>query len=319
MDRTNESTIDHGAVIAGLNREERRALTERSDGRGLLQLAGHLGALAVTGGWIVMALPGWQGVLLIHGVLVVFLFTALHETIHKTAFRTDALNAVVAHAAGFVLFLPPRWFRYFHFAHHRHTQDPGRDPELASPKPETWTGYLWHLSGLPVWWVHLRTLAANAAGRCEDTFVPARGKARVRREAQVFLAGYALLAVGSVLLGNGLLIWIWLVPALLGQPFLRAYLLAEHGRCAFVANMLANSRTTFTNAVVRFIAWNMPYHAEHHAYPAVPFHRLGDFHRHTRRHLHETQTGYAAFHLEHAPNLKRGDGRKTAPRASTSL
>ena len=23
-----------------------------------------------------------------------------------------------------------------------------------------------------------------------------------------------------------------------------------------------------------FLAWNMPYHAEHHAFPAVPFHNL---------------------------------------------
>jgi fatty acid desaturase len=42
--------------------------------------------------------------------------------------------------------------------------------------------------------------------------------------------------------------------------------------------MLENTRTTFTNAFVRRFAWNMPYHAEHHAYPAVPFHALPRLH-----------------------------------------
>ncbi|WP_246694633.1 fatty acid desaturase, partial [Mesorhizobium sp. M2D.F.Ca.ET.147.01.1.1] len=68
-------------------------------------------------------------------------------------------------------------------------------------------------------------------------------------------------------------------PALLGQPFLRLYLMAEHGRCPLVANMLENTRTTLTNWFVHKLAWNMPYHAEHHAYPGVPFHQLPEFHR----------------------------------------
>ena len=65
-----------------------------------------------------------------------------------------------------------------------------------------------------------------------------------------------------------------MVPVVLGQPMLRLYLLAEHTGCPMVPEMLENSRTVHTNAVVRFLAWNMPYHAEHHAYAAIPFHAL---------------------------------------------
>jgi fatty acid desaturase len=67
--------------------------------------------------------------------------------------------------------------------------------------------------------------------------------------------------------------------------------------------MLENTRTTFTNAVVRFIAWNMPFHAEHHAYPSVPFHRLPDFHEIVRQHLKTTERGYARFHGRYASTL----------------
>jgi fatty acid desaturase len=70
-------------------------------------------------------------------------------------------------------------------------------------------------------------------------------------------------------------------PALLGrQPFLRFYGLAEHhGRVASPL-IYENTRTmTGTNAVYRKLAWNMPYHAQHHAWPAVPFYKLPEVHR----------------------------------------
>ena len=43
-------------------------------------------------------------------------------------------------------------------------------------------------------------------------------------------------------------------------------------------NGLTNTRTTLTNAAVRLLMWNMPFHAEHHLYPSIPFHRLPDAH-----------------------------------------
>ena len=97
--------------------------------------------------------------------------------------------------------------------------------------------------------------------------------------------------------------WLWVLPVLIGQPFLRAYLLAEHTLCPHVANMLENTRTTFTTAAVRFIAWNMPFHAEHHAYPAVPFHQLPRFHGLIAAHLRQTERGYIRFHRRFADSL----------------
>ncbi|MEM7221896.1 MAG: fatty acid desaturase [Pseudomonadota bacterium] len=288
--------ISHQALVAALGADARKALTRRSNWLGLRQLAGHWGAILLCGTLIAMKVPFWPVLLPVQGILIVFCFTALHETIHKTAFASERLNDLVAWTCGFLIALPPRWFRYFHFAHHRFTNDPTRDPELAAPKPETLSQYLVHLSGIAVWRFHLRTLIHNSAGRADDTFLPAKGRAKVTRETRLFLLLYALLTVGSLALGSALLLWVWLLPALLGQPFLRAYLLAEHGGCPQVANMLVNSRTTLTNRLVRFLAWNMPFHAEHHAYPAVPFHKLPQFHAHTRDHLGTLEPGYLAFH-----------------------
>jgi fatty acid desaturase len=71
----------------------------------------------------------------------------------------------------------------------------------------------------------------------------------------------------------------WIVPALLGQPFLRFYLLAEHRGRKSSPLIYENTRTMHTNWFYRKLAWSMPYHMEHHAWPAVPFYRLKDVHK----------------------------------------
>ncbi|MEM6933194.1 MAG: fatty acid desaturase, partial [Pseudomonadota bacterium] len=142
----------------------------------------------------------------------------------------------------------------------------------------------------------LKTLASCAAGRIEAPYIPASAHQRIRREAQGMLVGYGVIVVLGLVTGAGWLLWCWIFPMILGQPFLRLYLLAEHGHCPPVANMFENTRTTFTGWLIRMLAWNMPYHAEHHALPTVPFHRLPDFHAMTRPHLKVTERGYRRFH-----------------------
>ncbi len=245
------------------------------------------------------ACPIWFVLLPVQGILIIFLFTAMHECIHDTAFKSSFLNTVVSILCGFVIIIPPAWFRYFHFAHHRHTHEPGLDPELQSPKPQSIIAYVKHVSGLPA----VVSQYSHTGDQCDwgatlMTFVPAKGKARVAFEARVMLAIYVSIAVASVLWGSSLLIWTWIVPALLGQPFLRLFLLAEHTDCPHVENMFENTRTTFTTKLVRLMAWNMPFHAEHHALPTVPFHKLPDLHEAVREHLKTTADGYARFNGE---------------------
>ena len=283
--------MDHRDIIASLTHEQRASLTERSDAHGLRHLALHWGLIIVLGMLIAVKVPYWWALM-------------LPEAVHKTPFRSDWLNEMAARVSGFLLFLGSDWFRYFHFAHHRHTQDPDNDPELAEPKPETVWQYVKHVSGLPVYRAEIAGLVRNALGKGKAVYIPPKAEAKVQREALVMLALYAVLVLASFWLQSALLLWVWLVPMLLGQPFLRLYLLAEHGRCAFVANMLENTRTTATNRVMKFLAWNMPYHAEHHAYPAVPFHKLPEFHALIERHLKETERGYARFNARYVATLR---------------
>jgi fatty acid desaturase len=282
---------------------ERRGLLRlagRSDRRGLGQLALHLAGLLATGSAVLAARgsPWLVSAMLLHGVLLVFLFAPLHESAHRTAFRSRWLNDLVAWVCGALLILPPEYFRAFHFAHHRHTQDPARDPELATPKPASWRRYLWHVSGLPYWRERISTTVRHACGRVAEPFIAPRARPEIVREARLLLGLYAALALASLLAESHVLVLLWLIPTLLGQPFLRVYLLAEHTLCPLVPEMLRNSRTTRSTVLVRRLAWNMPYHAEHHAHPALPFHALPAAHALLAARIAVQADGYVAVQRE---------------------
>lgn len=294
--------MDHRDYVAGLAPATLTELNEKTDKPGLHHLAGHAALILGFGLWIALGWPLWQVVLVLQGVAICFLFTLEHEATHKTPFRSEKINEWVGRICGVLIALPFEWFRYFHLAHHRYTNIPGKDPELiAGAKPDTVGDYIVHVSGIPFWIDMLDRIIGSAFGRDPGDFVPKRAHARVITEARWMMLIYG--AVIASLFFTPLLFWVWLLPCLLGQPFLRLYLLAEHGRCAFVANMFENTRTTYTNRAIRFLAWNMPYHVEHHTLPQVPFHRLPDLHRHMRDHLKVTANGYAEFSAEYARTL----------------
>lgn len=292
---TAQDQIDHKAFLMSLSSDEKDRLTEKRNLAGLKHLVGHAGLILVLGALIAAKLPFWWLLMVPQGIAIAFLFTLQHECTHKTPFENEALNEWVGWAAGVAIFQPFLWFRYFHLAHHRHTNIPGQDPELAGEaKPENWNEMLWHLSCLGYWRDKVLLFRSNAIGRFEDPYLPKSTHGRLRQEARRMLVLYSVLAVFALFVWPTL-IWVWLLPLAFGFPVLRLYLLAEHGRCAKVVNMFENTRTTFTNVVVRFLAWNMPYHVEHHVYPQVPFYRLAEFHRVVQNHLRCTSDGYREF------------------------
>jgi len=282
-----------------------------SDRAGLTHLAGHVLLLTATGLMIASArgslfLPVS---LMLHGIVLAFLFAPLHEAVHRTAFRSRSLNDAAASVAGFLLLLPPSWFRAFHFAHHRHTQMEGLDPELEMKAVETWPDYLIHLSGWRYWTSSIRLILRQASGNASAAFVPPRLKPRLVREARLMLAGYLAIAALSLVLRSDAALLYWVLPAILGQPFLRAYLLAEHTGLPLVESFWDNTRTTLTGAPIRFLAWNMPFHTEHHVNPGVPFYALPELHRREREKLQVVTPGYIAFHRDWQRRLSASSRR----------
>ena len=294
-------------AVRGLDRATVLALSRRSDARGLAQLALHLGALALTGGAIALSRGTiWLApAIVLHGMVLDFLFCALHESVHRTAFASRGLNDTVAWIAGALLVLPAGYFRLFHFAHHRFTQDPARDPELLTPKPTSLASYLWFASGLPNWRARLKgTLRHALTGRVREPFVPPAQHRAVVREARLVWALYLAVLAVSLALGRADALYYWILPALAGQPLLRLFLHAEHTGCRHTDDMFANTRTTETNALARRLTWDMPYHVEHHAYPSVPFHALAKVHALIRDRIAVRAPGYLALHRAFLRDLR---------------
>jgi fatty acid desaturase len=278
-----------------LKAHELKPLAVRSDAPAARHALGHFGAIALTaaGLWQTLGTVWAVPLAIALGYMLAFLFNALHEAAHQTAFRTRRYNYLLGHAAGLVIALPYGYYRAFHWDHHRYTQDPDKDPELAMPLPASRLGLLWYLSGLPTWRDRMRMLFVHGVlGRVTARWVPGDQRRSIVVEARCYLAVYAIVVAASIATRSLAALWLWVVPVMIGQLFLRPYLLAEHTGCARSANMLENTRTTYTNAVVRFFAWNMPYHVEHHAYPAVPFHLLPQLNALISEHITHSGRGY---------------------------
>lgn len=284
-------------------------LTERRDLPGIIRLIAHLSVITITGilVWQLQNTPWLWPMMFIHGIGLVFLFCALHETVHRTAFATRWLNDAVSYLAGAVFILAPNFFRLFHYDHHRYTQIPGKDPELAVKDVTHWPGYLLYLSGLSYWYRAIKGLLITAFGKIDASFVKESQKPMLIREARLYLAFYALLFIISVWQQSAALLWLWIIPSVLAQPLMRAYLLAEHTGCEHGDNMFTNTRTLLTNPIVRFYAWDMPYHVEHHAYPGVPFHALAKLHRLIKEDIVHLSPGYRAFHWDWVKQLNNAE------------
>ncbi len=295
------------AIAAAPKPREMMHLGTRSDARGALRTVLHL-ALILGSAALIAGAPGLLllPAMLAMGVVQVALFAPLHETCHYTAFRSRRANAVV----GWIAALPSlnnwHFYQQFHLAHHKHTQDPQNDPELSPPPPSSLRAYVARMAGLAYWQARFRLWAAAWRGDLSAyPFIHPATAPRVILSVRASSAVTAALALAAGLaFGWTAVLLYWVGPQLLGQPILRLYLLAEHTGCTEDANGLTNTRTMMTSPLVRLLMWNMPYHAEHHLYPFIPFHRLAEAHRVLRDRLAHIGPGYAAWHRGHIRTLR---------------
>mmetsp|Transcript_52199 Transcript_52199/g.77878 ORF Transcript_52199/g.77878 Transcript_52199/m.77878 type:complete len:443 (-) Transcript_52199:210-1538(-) len=255
----------------------------KSNVQGGLQLSFHLALFALAA-----FIPTQSLSLLGKAFVSSFFFNGLHEAVHRTAFKSKIVNDICAHIFGFLCMRPARHYFYYHWQHHKYTGNVKLDSELQEgsfldlPIDEP-IGYVAYITGIPFWIDAVSTLCKHGWGSCPEIYLLTdKARQEISREARVYLMLYTLIAVLATTWRKILiapLLSLWVLPALLGQPFLRFYLLAEHrGRSINTPIIYENTRTMSTNWLYDKLAWHMPYHMEHHAWPSVPFHKLRDAH-----------------------------------------
>lgn len=280
-----------------LSTEELGGLNTRSNCQGSIRLGEHL-TVTIVSGYLWMLHPLAIPLLVIYGFSLAAMFAVMHECCHRTAFANNRVNDIVAWWAGVLSFYNSTFYRRYHKWHHRYTHIPGKDPELTDRTPDSLLRYGLELTGLPWWWGKLRGHSRIALGIIDECeYIPATVRDEVIRSTRLQLLVYAISIGISLVCAQPWFLIYWLLPLAVGQPILRFILLAEHTGCTFEDNPLTNTRTTLTLAPLRFLMWNMPFHAEHHLYASIPFHALPAAHDRLKSHFAKVDPGYVAVNL----------------------
>ncbi|KAA2311754.1 rhizopine catabolism protein [Puniceibacterium sp. HSS470] len=254
---------------------ELRELNQRSDLWGGLQMASHLGAIAVLV-WLHALAMGSAWVIatgFVLGVLLNFLYAAQHELSHATVFATRRANEVFGRIIGFVMLFPRDYDQVMHFAHHQWTQDWERDGELVR-EPYSLTSYLLWLSGVTYWRNRVVGIVRRARGIIIEPYIRVDQEAKIIRESRIHLALYVAIIALSLAFGSWVWLTFWIAPMVLTKPVHQLQNTIEHLGLSHENNILENTRSTRTNAVMRWLCWQMPYHTAHHTFPSVPFWKL---------------------------------------------
>ncbi len=273
-----------------ISTERLAELSTRRNWPGLVQLAGHFGAIAATSWGLSVSWGSWWSMplFILQGILLNYLYAPTHECDHLTAFKSRWLNIWVARLCGFVIFNPSDHHRWTHFVHHRNTQDWQKDTELERPEIRSAGQYLLALSGFPLIQSKLKRIWRHAFISANEWYLTPSQQQDVKQAARWHVTGYA------VALGSALVLQSWWVLVFWWGPFFLmrwSYMLqglGEHTGLTHQPHTLWNTRTFSTNWFMRWVNWNMTYHCVHHTFPGVPFYRLPTLHREV-----EQQLGYA--------------------------
>ncbi|MFO0998598.1 MAG: fatty acid desaturase [Alphaproteobacteria bacterium] len=259
-----------------------KELSERSDLRGAVQAASHVGAIGANSYLLSLAWGSWWAVPLffLQGMLLGHLYAALHECDHNTAFRSRWANQWLGRVFGFVILFPSDAHKWLHFTHHRHTQDFERDTELLPRKPfaNAWQ-FLWMFSAVTYYYHHVASIVGYAARHIPETAFTASQRKTLVIASRIHLAGYAAVAASAVWLQSWWPLTYWIAPMVVAKWTYYFQGLLEHTGLTQIQNTLENTRSFKTNPFMRWLHWNMVYHTAHHTFPSVPFFRLAELHR----------------------------------------
>jgi fatty acid desaturase len=294
-----------------IDRKALRDLMGRTNWVGLVWLAGHLGLLVVLG-YAAYALAGTAagvGAFISYGAVYGFFEAIRHETHHGTPFRSQAINRTVHWIAGFFGINEPLSDRWLHTAHHSHTYDSARDPEIQTSRPPNFLLMFLDLFRLAILRVKLRRIFGLAFGYFEPALarvVPESERAKVIASARAMLLGYAAIFALALAFQSWWPLLLTFGARISGAWLHTLILFTQHtGLPENVNDHRLNSRTIRTNPVLQFLYWNMNYHVEHHMFPLVPFYNLPALHRKLRSQMPPPYQGFTAAWAEILPALIR--------------
>jgi fatty acid desaturase len=265
----------------GLDRKSLKELMRRSNAVPLRRLALCLVALGFLGYLYVSAMGSrWflPALFLFGSTLSLTVYSLSHECSHGTVFRSRWLNETIFWATSLLFGQEVLYRRYSHAAHHTHTMFVGHDAQLPFAQPVGLKAYLLWYSGVLYHSQFLRVLFLHSLGRFSDktrSFTPPEELPRMVRNSRLFIVIYAGAAAVSWYFSTTVLLWIWLLPKLAGDPVMLTYAGSQHfEKEENTIDLRRSTRSLRPNWLIDLFYWNMSFHIEHHLYPTVPFFAL---------------------------------------------
>lgn len=266
-------------------RQRLKELMKRKDGPGIRDTIIWFVSLIATGYVACRSWGSWWAIpaFAVYGIIYATpAGSRWHECGHGTAFKTQWLNELVYQIASFMLLIAATAQRWSHVRHHTDTIIVGRDPEIVAPRPPVWRNIalgFFNVTSVPNAIRGEIKRACGQLGEAERSFIPATEHRKVIWEARVHLFVLAGVAVVCVYTGSFLPAMFVALPLVYGTWFVNLLTMTQHlGLNEDVLDHRLNSRTLYTNRIVRFLYWNMNYHVEHHMFPMVPYHALPALH-----------------------------------------
>lgn len=197
---------------------------------------------------------------------------AMHSNIARAGQRGRWLNELVGWVSTVIIVFPFSMARLMHLEHHRHCNDPQRDPDYSDEAPN-WRAAIWKTwynrqPGVDGSVNHYKRILAEMG-------TPAA--ARALRDASAMQIGYMAVLFAMAWGGHAIeATLIWWLPRQFGLSYMRFFLSwAPHHPRAERKGRYQSTRI-YRSRLGHVLSLGMQYHLIHHLYPGIPNHRTKD-------------------------------------------
>jgi MocE subfamily Rieske [2Fe-2S] domain protein len=242
-----------------------------------------------------------------YGTVYCFLNHIMHETHHRTPFKSTWLNNLVHWICGFCHGAEPIFDRWGHTQHHTYTYFYDVDPEVVTKRPAN----LWVLLGsyFGIGIIKPIPIIKHALGiktKQAIEYAPESEWNKMVWSARCWLLGYGLIIASCFVFHTILPLVFTLFARFYGAFIPTALNNTQHvGLAANVYDHRLCTRNVKVNPVLSFFYMNMQYHIEHHMFPGVPFHALSKLHEKVKSQLPRVYTSTFDAYRELIPTVLR--------------